>query len=160
MQGFLWLATRNDEAGVWTQAGGSFATEYGGLWDDDEEDGGGGGGEGEADAPQNEAGQIPGERHAASQAPRGGQASVPVGSSSGAGDSEAANNVHDDVAYDDVYNADSNNIRRTELVFIGLGMNDDALKAELERCLLKEEEMVGGPKAWRQRFEDPFPPWQ
>ncbi|CAN0544012.1 unnamed protein product, partial [Ectocarpus sp. 8 AP-2014] len=33
-QGFLWLATREDSLGVWNQAGGSFATEYGGLWDD------------------------------------------------------------------------------------------------------------------------------
>ncbi|CAB1100734.1 unnamed protein product [Ectocarpus sp. CCAP 1310/34] len=33
-KGFLWLATREDSLGVWNQAGGSFATEYGGLWDD------------------------------------------------------------------------------------------------------------------------------
>eukprot|EP00903_Cladosiphon_okamuranus_P014092 g13098.t1 len=153
-KGFLWLATRNDETGVWTQAGGSFATEYGGPWDNDEEDRGGG--EGKADTTHNEAGQVPGERLAASQAPQDGQAVVSVGSG-GAGDSEAANDVRDDV-YDDEYDADSN-IRRTELVFIGLGMDDDALKAELERCLLTEDEMAGGPKAWSERFEDPFPPW-
>lgn len=34
LQGFLWLATRENSLGVWNQAGGSFATEYGGLWDD------------------------------------------------------------------------------------------------------------------------------
>lgn len=32
-QGFVWLATRQGDAGVWNQAGGSFATEYGGSWD-------------------------------------------------------------------------------------------------------------------------------
>lgn len=37
-QGFLWLASRHDTAGVWNQAGGSFATEYGGSWDDHEPD--------------------------------------------------------------------------------------------------------------------------
>eukprot|EP00904_Undaria_pinnatifida_P000125 jgi/Undpi1/10112/HiC_scaffold_28.g12566.m1 len=43
-KGFLWLATRHDTAGVWNQAGGSFATEYGGSWDEyylDQEDAGG-----------------------------------------------------------------------------------------------------------------------
>lgn len=112
MQGFLWLATRNDEAGVWTQAGGSFATEYGGTWDGEE----------------NEEGDD-------------------------LGDSE----VDDDGSHDDDAGGHT---RCTELVFIGLGMDDDALKAELERCLLTEEEMAGGPEAWRERLEDPFPPWQ
>lgn len=121
LQGFLWLATRNDEAGVWTQAGGSFATEYGGLWeedddddDDNEEEEGGGGDEGE----------------------------------------------HKEGGRDGSDGAGSHAGRTTELVFIGLGMDHDALKAELRLCLLTDEEIEGGPEAWRERFEDPFPPWQ
>ena len=34
----MWLATRHDGAGIWNQAGGSFAIEYGGLWDPDVND--------------------------------------------------------------------------------------------------------------------------
>lgn len=94
----MWLATRNDAAGVWNQAGGSFATEYGGLWDDEESD----------------------------------------------GDDDAGSNS-----------------RRNELVFIGLGMDEEALKAELQLCLLTEGEMAaGGAEGWGKRFADPFPPWE
>lgn len=104
---------------MWTQAGGSFATEYGGLWEDENEE---------------TAGSV-------------GSSVNPVDSG-----------VEDD---DDDDDEDAGgNTRRTELVFIGLGMDDDALKAELGGCLLTEEEMTGGPEAWRERLEDPFPPWQ
>ncbi len=80
---------------MWNQAGGSFATEYGGLWDDEESSGGG-----EGDA------------------------------------------------------------RRNELVFIGLGIDEAALREELRRCLLTEDEMAGGPEEWALRMSDPFPPWE
>lgn len=124
-QGFLWLATRDDAAGVWNQAGGSFATEFGGSWDDDEDE----------DDHDHSA-------DAQSREEDGGQAqTVP------------ANGASDGV--DDLSNS-----RRNELVFIGLGMDEDALKAELRRCLLSEEEMAGGPADWNQRFSDPFPPWE
>ncbi|CAM9892126.1 unnamed protein product, partial [Choristocarpus tenellus] len=43
-KGFLWLATRHNTAGVWNQAGGSFAMDYGGVWE--EESGGQGDAEG------------------------------------------------------------------------------------------------------------------
>ncbi|CAM9428532.1 unnamed protein product [Hapterophycus canaliculatus] len=55
---------------------------------------------------------------------------------------------------------DGGNTRRNELVFIGLGMDEDALRAELRRCLLSEEEMAGGPEGWRREFSDPFPAWE
>eukprot|EP00752_Nemacystus_decipiens_P004327 g3952.t1 len=153
-KGFLWLATRNDEAGVWTQAGGSFATEYGGLWDDEE--GGDAGDAGETNSGRDQQrGTHSGEGEAMFQDGTDGATAVSTGSGS-PGDGEVGGGFGGDDDDDDA----SGNARRTELVFIGLGMDDDALKAELERCLLTEEEMAGGPAAWRERFEDPFPPWQ
>ncbi|CAM9329593.1 unnamed protein product [Pylaiella littoralis] len=137
-KGFLWLATRNDAAGVWNQAGGSFATEYGGLWDDelidtDEiEEGGDGHGQEYRDQEGEEV--------------------------NAAATTRAASYGQTDE--DDSGNAGSSAVGRNELVFIGLGMDEDALKAELERCLLTEEEMVGGPPEWGRRFSDPFPPWE
>ncbi|CAM3842523.1 zinc metallochaperone GTPase ZigA [Paracidovorax anthurii] len=47
---------------------------------------------------------------------------------------------------------------RQELVLIGLGMDEAALRANLDACLLTDAEMVIGPHAWA-RFEDPFPVW-
>ncbi|WP_426199262.1 zinc metallochaperone GTPase ZigA [Pseudomonas sp. DC3200b2] len=44
---------------------------------------------------------------------------------------------------------------RQELVLIGMDMDRPALTAMLERCLLTDEEMIGGPGAW-QRLPDPF----
>ena len=32
------------------------------------------------------------------------------------------------------------------------------MTAELDRCLLTDEEMVRGPEAWR-KLTDPFPEW-
>lgn len=49
--------------------------------------------------------------------------------------------------------------RRQEIVFIGIGMDEAALRRELEACLLTEAEMQGGPRAW-SRLPDPFPPWR
>jgi hypothetical protein len=43
-------------------------------------------------------------------------------------------------------------------VFIGVGMDEPALRRELEACLLNEAEMQGGSKAWG-RLPDPFPAW-
>jgi G3E family GTPase len=48
--------------------------------------------------------------------------------------------------------------RRQEIVFIGIGMDEAALRRKLDACLLTEAEMRGGPKAWA-RLPDPFPPW-
>lgn len=48
--------------------------------------------------------------------------------------------------------------RRQELVFIGVDQDFSALEAQLDACLLTEEEMAGGPKVWGQ-LTDPFPAW-
>lgn len=88
---------------MWNQAGGSFAVEYGGLWDEDDHS------------------------------------------------DHAQTREQEDFA--------DANTRRNELVFIGLGMDEGFLTAELRRCLLTEEEMAGGPANWK-RLSDPFPPWE
>lgn len=48
--------------------------------------------------------------------------------------------------------------RRQELVLIGQGLDNAALQAQFDACLLTEAEMHGGPAAWR-KFDDPFPQW-
>jgi G3E family GTPase len=48
--------------------------------------------------------------------------------------------------------------RRQEIVFIGIGMDERAVRAQLDRCLLTDAEMSEGPQAWA-RYEDPFPQW-
>ncbi len=48
--------------------------------------------------------------------------------------------------------------RRQEIVFIGIGMEEAALRAELDATLLTDEEWRGGPRA-HARLPDPFPPW-
>jgi Cobalamin synthesis protein cobW C-terminal domain len=47
---------------------------------------------------------------------------------------------------------------RQELVLIGIDMDETALRARLDACLLNDVEMAQGPQAW-QRFADPFPVW-
>jgi G3E family GTPase len=49
--------------------------------------------------------------------------------------------------------------RRQELVFIGIGMDEAALRAGLDACLLTAEERAGGPQAWAV-LPDPFPEWR
>jgi G3E family GTPase len=49
--------------------------------------------------------------------------------------------------------------RRQELVFIGLDMDEPALREKLEYCLLTDEEIALGPDGWTG-FPDPFPPWR
>ncbi|MBP0465941.1 zinc metallochaperone GTPase ZigA [Roseomonas sp. PWR1] len=49
--------------------------------------------------------------------------------------------------------------RRQEIVFIGLGMDEAALRRDLESCLLTEAEMRPGAKGWA-RLADPFPVWR
>jgi len=48
--------------------------------------------------------------------------------------------------------------RRQEIVFIGIGMDEAALRARLNACLLTAAEMRAGMKAWA-RLPDPFPKW-
>ncbi len=49
--------------------------------------------------------------------------------------------------------------RQQELVFIGIGFDENALRAGLDACLLTPEEEKGGFSAW-ESFTDPFPAWQ
>lgn len=49
--------------------------------------------------------------------------------------------------------------RRQEIVFIGVEMDEAALRRALDACLLTDGEMRGGPKAWG-KLPDPFPVWR
>jgi G3E family GTPase len=49
--------------------------------------------------------------------------------------------------------------RRQEIVIIGIAMDEKALTAMLDGCLLTDEEMALGPEGWMSRFSDPFMPW-
>ncbi len=48
--------------------------------------------------------------------------------------------------------------RRQEIAVIGMGMDEPALRAGFDRCLVTDTELAAGPAAW-QRFADRFPPW-
>ncbi len=49
--------------------------------------------------------------------------------------------------------------RRQEIVFIGVGMDEAALRRSLDACLLTDHEMQGGPRTWAL-LPDPFPAWR
>lgn len=48
--------------------------------------------------------------------------------------------------------------RRQELVFIGIGLDEAALRRRLDACLLDDGEVALGRLAWKD-FPDPFPAW-
>ena len=48
---------------------------------------------------------------------------------------------------------------RQELVFIGQGLDQDAMTAALDQCLLSEEDVLKGKHYWAT-LSDPFPAWQ
>jgi len=49
--------------------------------------------------------------------------------------------------------------RRQELVLIGIEMNQEAITASLDQCLLTDAEMALGQEKWAS-FVDPFPEWR
>ena len=48
--------------------------------------------------------------------------------------------------------------RRQEIVLIGIGMDEAALREGFDRCLLDNAELAAGPAAWAS-LPDPFPEW-
>ena len=48
---------------------------------------------------------------------------------------------------------------RQELVFIGQGLDKDAMIGALENCLVTEDDLLKGEEFWTT-LNDPFPPWQ
>lgn len=44
-------------------------------------------------------------------------------------------------------------------MFIGIGMNRQAIQSGLDQCLLTDAEMALGPEKWAT-FNDPFPVWR
>ena len=47
---------------------------------------------------------------------------------------------------------------RQELVFIGQGLDESAIKKALDECLVSEDDMLKGEEFWGN-LNDPFPPW-
>ncbi len=48
--------------------------------------------------------------------------------------------------------------RQTEIVFIGIDMDEAAIRARLDRCVLTGDEFEHGPEAW-PGYHDPLPGW-
>ena len=108
-KGFLWLATRPDWVGLWSQAGVTCSLEAGGTW--------------WAATHRDEWPSDPEERAQIERAMDG--------------------------EFGD---------RRQEIVLIGIAMDEAALRAGLDACLLTDAEWRRGPTAWL-RFPDPLAPW-
>jgi G3E family GTPase len=117
-KGFCWLASKQDFAGLWQQAGGSFRLEPMGRW--------------WAAAPK-------------SRWP---------GGIDGSGD-DAATETR---AWIEKNWQEPWGDRRQEIVMIGVNLNRDQQTILLNACLLTDEEMAFGPRAWKQ-LQDPFPDW-
>ncbi|MEM9745506.1 MAG: GTP-binding protein [Actinomycetota bacterium] len=48
--------------------------------------------------------------------------------------------------------------RQTELVFIGIDLDEAAIRERLDRCVLTGDEFAAGPDAW-ENYSDPLPEW-
>ena len=48
--------------------------------------------------------------------------------------------------------------RQTEIVFIGIDMDEDAIRRRLDACILTGREFEKGPEEWL-KFRDPLPEW-
>lgn len=48
--------------------------------------------------------------------------------------------------------------RQTEIVFIGVDMDEAAIRARLDSCVVTGREFEKGPKKWAH-FRDPLPEW-
>ncbi len=108
-KGFFWLASRQNEVGMWSQAGPACRTERAGFfW---------------AGIPSDQWPKDPTARNEITSRWR-----EPFGD------------------------------RQQELVLIGIGMDEPALREQLDAALLTDEEMRMGPAAWA-RLPDPFPAW-
>ena len=66
----------------------------------------------------------------------------------------------DDRSHIDRVWRDGNGDCRQELVLIGRNMDQQALVAMLDECLLTEYELSSDETTWPLRFTDPFPEWQ
>ncbi|MBK9746358.1 MAG: GTP-binding protein [Chloroflexi bacterium] len=108
-KGFVWLATRHNLVGVWSQAGDVITLDYGGEW--------------WANTPDDE---YPDDPALVAEIKR---------------------------EFEGEYGD-----RRQELVVIGIEMDQAAIRAALDACLLTDDEMAQGAKQWR-RYRDPFVEW-
>lgn len=109
-KGFFWLASRHDQAGEWSQAGGVLTVGDAGGW--------------------------------------------------------IAVLDHADIAEDPELAAlaaeswvEPYGDRRQEIVFIGVDLDREQIEAELDACLLTDDELASGPDAWAE-LADPLPEWQ
>jgi G3E family GTPase len=109
-KGFFWLASRHDQVGLWSQAGGASNVQLAGTW----------------------------------------WATVPRAEWPADAETQAAIEAEFQGPYGD---------RRQELVIIGIGMDQAALTQRFDACLLTDEEMALGEKAWAE-LPDPFPSWE
>lgn len=109
-KGFLWIATRHDITGQWSQAGASGTLEPMGYW--------------WATVPDEEWPEEESER--------------------------AAIRAHWHPLWGD---------RRQEIVLIGIDLDQAAIRASIDGCLLTDEELAAGPEGWLT-LEDPIAAWE
>ena len=67
-------------------------------------------------------------------------------------DEESINNIRDQ--WEDPFGD-----KRQELVFIGQGLDKEAMLDDLNKCLLSEDELLKGESYW-ETLDDPFPEWK